>query len=48
MGKSDEKEKNEYGMKAGIKQFIKMVLTWCWGGNNLLSIMLKNVIMRGG
>lgn len=47
MGKSDEKEKNEYGMKAGIKQFIKMVLTWCWGGNNLLSIMLKNVIMRG-
>lgn len=44
MGKSDEKGKNEYDMKAGIKQFIKMVLTWCWGGNNLLSIMLKNVI----
>lgn len=34
-------------MKAGIKQFIKMVLTWCWGGNNLLSIMLKNVINGG-
>lgn len=31
-------------MKAGIKQFIKMVLTWCCGGNNLLSVMLKNVI----
>jgi len=28
-------------MKAGIKQFIKMVLTWCWGGKNSLSITLK-------
>lgn len=34
-------------MKAGIKQFIKMVLTWCCGGNNLLSVMLKNVIGGG-
>lgn len=45
MGKSDEKEK--IGMKASIKQFIKMVLTWCWGGNNLLSTMLKNITSGG-
>lgn len=34
-------------MKAGIKEFIKMIFTWCCGGNNILFFMLKNVI-RGG
>lgn len=34
-------------MKAEIKRFIKMMFTWFLSGNNLITIMLKNVI-RGG